>query len=105
MNNKTLAERMEPVLCRPGMYLGELPLKLLWYLSGMIDLHAIFSGNMHRNYQSLHSLIAEKLGMPEVKQAFDRHSEVETKLLETGKKESEKLICDTARELLAKIEN
>lgn len=105
MADKTLAQKMEPVLRRPGMYVGLAPVKLLWYLSGMIDLEYQFSGGVDRSYGSLHLFLAEKFKLAELDEGGGCFSAVEAKLSEEEPNESMAVICEATKELLFKIEN
>jgi hypothetical protein len=102
MADKTLSQKMEPVLRRPGMYVGLYPVKLLWYLSGMIDVECHFSHGMDRGYEPLHLFLAEKLELDLVDSYM---LAVEATLSEEDPSESMALICEAAKELLFKIEN
>jgi hypothetical protein len=104
MTEKTLAQKMEPVLRRPGMYVGQSPVNLFWYLSGMFDLEGVFSGRPNWHSEFLFLSLAEKLKIAEQDKEGSYSAAVEAKLLQAKPDESMKLICDVARELLAKIE-
>jgi hypothetical protein len=104
MTEKTLAQKMEPILRRPGMYVGPSPIKLLWYLNGMFDLEGVFSDRSNWRGETLFISLAERFELAELENEGDYHSAVEDKLLQGKPDESMKLICDVAREMLARIE-
>jgi hypothetical protein len=104
MTKKTLAEKMEPVLRRPGMYVSHPPIKLLWYLNGMFDLEGVLSGNPNWKGNTLFLSLADRLNVAELERGGDYYAAVEKKLLQGNPNESEKLVCEVARELLAKFE-
>lgn len=105
MRAKTLSEKMEPVLRRPGMYVGESPINLLWYLSGMFDLEGIFSGGSNWRGETLILSLADRLSQTDIEKYRGYSSAVEAKLLQCVPAEGMKLICEVARELLITIEN
>jgi hypothetical protein len=105
MTDKTLPQKMEPVLRRPGMYVGQSPVKLCWYLSGMFDLEGIFSGRSNWRGETLFLSLADKFAIAEMENGRDYVSAVEDKLLQGDPVANSKLVCDVAREMLARIEN
>jgi hypothetical protein len=105
MTKKTLAQKMEPVLRRPGMYVGLSPVKLLWYLNGMFDLEGVLSGDPNWPGESLFISLAERFELAELENGGDYYSAVEDKLLQGKPDDSMKLVCDVAREMLARIES
>jgi hypothetical protein len=105
MAGKTLAQKMQPVLRRPGMYVGQSPIKLLWYLSGMFDLEGVFSMPPGFSGDSLILSLADMFAENELENGGDYVSAVEIVLLQGDPDEKMRLICKVAGELLLKLEN
>jgi hypothetical protein len=103
MNKNTLAQKMEPVLRRPGMYVPGSPVNLFWYLNGMFDLDLDDSDVSTRHLPHFYALMGERLGVAKGEFGAAPYEAMEVKLMQGKPDEITKLMCEVARDLLEMI--
>jgi hypothetical protein len=101
---RSFAEVLQPVLKRPGMYVGENPVHLYWYLEGMFEVIRWTLDSPMLLATTFGLELAEKL-QPDRNEETDYEQVVMEFLLNQGDSQLKmRFLCDVAGELLMKID-